>query len=681
MFMGTATAARSKPHQIDQSVQVEDQKQLYRWLLKTRTFDERCRKLFKQGRFPGTYFSAVGQEAASVGSAYGLTKDDIIAPSHRELGAYITKGLPLTVFLKQVFARADSPDKGKSHPCHYGSPELGLFTPASTMGAQVVVGTGMALALKMRQEPHIVMSFIGEGGTSRGGFHEALNFAGVHDLPIVYVCQNNLWAESVPVSLQSGVEHFADRAKAYGFAGVTIDGNDVLLVHKTVSQAVRQARDGGGPTLVECLTYRWYGHSEIDPADYRSAKEVEEWKRRDPLARYEEYLESSGVLPDAERARMLKAIEAEIDEAIATAEASPHPEAEEALDDVYSFSPRVSFPSAEAPKPSGPMKQVTFIEAITETMAEEMRRDERVFIMGQDVGLYGGVFKATKGLQKEFGVYRVLDTPISEEFITGGAVGAAAVGMRPIAEIQFSDFVTCGFDPIIQQASRLRYRSGGGWTCPMVIRICCGGEVGGGLYHSQTNENWFFGTPGLVVVAPSTPYDAKGLLKASIRGEDPVIFLEHKRLYRWIKGEVPTVDYTLPLGRADIKRPGSQLTIVAYQLMLHRALETAEVLAKEGIDIEVIDLRTLLPWDKEMVLESARKTGKILVVHESPHTGGVAGEIAATIMEEAFDHLDAPVMRLCGLDVPPMPFAPAMEAYYMPNADKIAAKARELAAY
>ncbi len=327
------------------------------------------------------------------------------------------------------------------------------------------------------------------------------------------------------------------------------------------------------------------------------------------------------------------------------------------------------------------MKNITFIEAITEAMAEEMRRDQRVFVMGEDVALYGGVFKATKGLLDEFGPVRVIDTPISEEFIVGGAVGAAAVGLRPIPEIQFSDFVSCGFDPLIQQAAKLRYRTGGGWTCPMVVRICCGGEIGGGLYHSQTNENWFFGTPGLVVVAPSTPYDAKGLLKAAVRADDPVVYLEHKKLYRWIRGDVPEEDYTVPLGRGDIKRPGTTLTIVCYQLMVHRALAAADQLATQGIDVEVIDLRTLLPWDQEMVLESVRKTGKAMVVHESPRTGGVGGEIAAVIMEQAFDYLDAPVTRLTGLDVPPMPFAPAMEAHYLPNSEKIAAKARELAAY
>lgn len=327
------------------------------------------------------------------------------------------------------------------------------------------------------------------------------------------------------------------------------------------------------------------------------------------------------------------------------------------------------------------MKNITFIEAITEAMAEEMRRDDRVIVLGEDVALYGGVFKATKGLLDEFGPSRVIDTPISEEFIVGGAVGAAAVGMRPIPELQFSDFASCGFDPIIQQAAKLRYRTGGGWTCPLVLRVCCGGEIGGGLYHSQTNENWFFGTPGLVVVAPCTPYDAKGLLKASVRTDDPVIFLEHKKLYRWMRGDVPEEDYTVPLGRADIKRPGTSLTIVCYQLMVHRALAAAEILAAEGIDVEVIDLRTLLPWDREFVLESVRKTGKALIVHESPQTGGIGGEIAAVIMEQVFDHLDAPVMRLTGLDVPPMPFAPAMESYFLPDTEKIAAKARALAAY
>lgn len=333
------TKARTSPAVSDQ-----DQKNLYYLLVKTRRFDERCRRLFKQGRFPGTYFSAVGQEASAVGPAYGLGKEDVIAPSHRELGAYITKGVPLVVFLRQLFARANSPDKGKSHPCHYGYPELNLFTPASTMAAQVVVGTGMALALKMRRTTNVVLSFIGEGGTSRGAFHEALNFAGIHNLPIVYVCQNNLWAESVPATLQSRITKFSDRAKAYGFEGVTIDGNDILVVHQRAAQAIAKARSGGGPTLIECLTYRWYGHSEIDPANYRSKEEVEAWKRRDPLVLYERHLEGAGIMNSSDFESVSAKIDAEIEEGIRDAEASPHPRPEEALDDVYSFSPATNFP-------------------------------------------------------------------------------------------------------------------------------------------------------------------------------------------------------------------------------------------------------------------------------------------------------------------------------------------------
>jgi pyruvate dehydrogenase E1 component alpha subunit len=327
------------------AVPVADQKKLYYFLIKARYFDERCRRLYKQGRFPGTYFSAVGQEASAVGSAYGLRREDALAPSHRELGAYLTKGMPLVAFLKQIYARADSADKGKSHPCHYGYPEVNFFTPSSTMAGQIVVGTGMALAFKIRKEPRVCLAFIGEGGTSRGGFHESLNFAGVQDLPIVYVCLNNLWAESVPAHLQSRIERYSDRAKAYGFPGLTIDGNDLLLVYTTVKQALDKARSGGGPTLIECLTYRWYGHSEIDPANYRTAEEVESWKKRDPVLLFEQHLEKSGIMSAAERQQVIDEVEKEIDEALAAAEASPHPHAEEAYDDVYSFSPLPNFPN------------------------------------------------------------------------------------------------------------------------------------------------------------------------------------------------------------------------------------------------------------------------------------------------------------------------------------------------
>jgi TPP-dependent pyruvate/acetoin dehydrogenase alpha subunit len=328
----------------DTSVSPEDQRNLYYHLVKVRRFDERCRRLFKQGRFPGTYFSQVGQEATTVGPAYCLKTGDLIAPSHRDMGAIITKGVPLSVLLCQVYARANSPDKGKSHPCHFGYPELNVLTPASTVAGQVVVGTGAAMAFKIQKAPRVVLCGFGEGATSRGGFHEALNYAGIHDLPVVYVCQNNGWAESVPASLQSRIEHYADRAKAYGFEGITIDGNDVLGVYSAARKAINKARQGEGPTLIECLTYRWYGHSEIDPANYRTKEELESWKRRDPVAAYESHLDRSGVMKLQEREEVIIRVDAEIEEAIRMAEESPHPEPEEALDDVYSFSPAVNYP-------------------------------------------------------------------------------------------------------------------------------------------------------------------------------------------------------------------------------------------------------------------------------------------------------------------------------------------------
>jgi len=327
------------------------------------------------------------------------------------------------------------------------------------------------------------------------------------------------------------------------------------------------------------------------------------------------------------------------------------------------------------------MKKVTFIEAITEAMAEEMERDERVFLIGEDIGLYGGVFKATKGLQQRFGAERVIDSPISEVYIAGGSIGAALVGMRPVPEIQFADFITPAMDQIIQQAAKIRYRTGGQWTSPMTIRVCCGGDVGGGLYHSQINEQWFFSQPGLIVVFPSTPYDAKGLLKSAIRGEDPVVYFEHKRLYRSIKEEIPEDDFTVPIGKAVVRKEGKDLTLVTYGLMCHRSLQALESLEKDGISVEMIDMRTLLPWDRETIFESVKKTSRALLVQENSKTGGVMAEISASIMENAFDYLDAPVTRVCGLDVPMLPFAPPLEHYFLPNAEKIARAARKLLEY
>ena len=314
-------------------------------------------------------------------------------------------------------------------------------------------------------------------------------------------------------------------------------------------------------------------------------------------------------------------------------------------------------------------------------MAEEMERDERVFLIGQDIGLYGGVFKATKGLLDKFGPRRVIDAPISEVYIAGGSVGAAMVGLRPVAEIQFADFITPSMDQIIQQMAKMRYRTGAQWTSPMTIRVCCGGDVGGGLYHSQINEQWFFSQPGLIVVLPSTPYDAKGLLKSAIRGDDPVIFFEHKRLYRWIKEDLPEEDFTVPIGKAAIRNEGRDVTIVAYGLMAHRSKEAVEQLEKDGISCELIDMRTILPWDRETIFESVKKTSRVVLVQESSKTGGVMAEVGAAIAEELFDYLDAPVTRVCGLDVPAIPFAPPMEHFFLPNAEKIGRVVKKVMAY
>jgi len=327
------------------------------------------------------------------------------------------------------------------------------------------------------------------------------------------------------------------------------------------------------------------------------------------------------------------------------------------------------------------MKKTTYIEAITQAMAEEMERDESVFLIGQDIGVYGGVFKATKGLLDRFGAERVIDAPISEVYIAGGSVGAALVGSRPVAEIQFADFITPSMDQIIQQMAKMRYRTGGQWTCPMTIRICCGGDVGGGLYHSQINEQWFFSQPGLIVLLPSTPYDAKGLLKSAIRGDDPVIFFEHKRLYRWIKEELPEEDFTVPIGKAAVRKEGTDVTIVSYGLMYHRSMEAAAAMEKEGISAEVIDMRTILPWDRETIFESVKKTSRVVMVQESSKTGGVMAEVGAAIAEELFDYLDAPVSRVCGLDVPAIPFAPPMEHFFLPNAEKITRVVKKVLEY
>ena len=621
------------------------------------------RKLYRQGKIVGGVYVGRGQEAISVGAGLVAEPDDVLFPCHRDMAVFFIRGVPAGRVLAQYMGRAGGLTRGRDGNMHMGDLNLKIGAIISALAATVPVAVGAALGVKYLGKPDVVFSFFGEGATSRGDWHEGVNFATVQKLPVVFLCNNNHYAYSTPVEAQMACANVADRGAAYNMPAEIVDGNDVLAVHAATKRAVAHARSGKGPYLLECKTFRMTGHSAHDAAHYVPKHLFEEWSQRDPIDRMEKLALEEGWMDAAELDARRAALRAEVDEAVEWAERSPPA--------------RPRHPARRRLREPLTM-QTTYLEAIRAGLWEEMERDPNVFVLGEDIGVYGGAFKVTEGFFERFGARRVIDTPISESAIVGAAIGASFMGLRPVAEMQFSDFITCGFDQIVNFAAKCRYR----WNAPVpiVVRAPSGGGVHGGPFHSQNPEMWFVHTPGLKVVAPASAYDAKGLIKAAIRDNDPVIFLEHKALYRRIKEEVPEGDYTVPIGRAKVVREGSGLTIVTYGAMVWAALEAAETLAAGGASVEVVDLRTLLPLDRDTVCASVRKTSKALLVHEDTRTGGLAGELAATINETVFEYLDAPVLRLTAPDTP-VPFSTPLEEAFLPNAGKIVEMARRLYRY
>jgi len=647
--------------------------EIYRYMLLARLFDERvierCR--MHDGGVIELPHSHIGQEAIGVGACYKLRRGDYILPSLRTRPALLMR-IPAKEQMAGIFGKATGPARAKVTTHHIGDNERGIIGTTGVVGGHLCTATGVALACKLRKTDSVVLCFLGDGASNRGDFHEALNFASVKKLPVIFIVENNQYAMWTPISSHMAIENVADRAKSYGIPGVIVDGNDVLAVHRAVQEAIKRARSGNGPTLIECKTYRIRDHAELPYPERRPKEEIEEWKKKDPIKCFKEWLLEKGVLTEEMAKKIEKEIEAELDEAVKFAEESPFPEPEETLRDVYEEA--VTEHVEEEPKHEASLKEITFGEALNEALREEMRRDENVFIMGEDLGpdavggTYGGIWPPTRGLCDEF-PERVIGTPISESVIVGAAVGAALLGMRPVVEIMFADFLTIAMDQIVNVAAKMRYNYGGKASVPLVIRAPFGAGTSMGLHHSQSPEAWFLNVPGLKIVMPSTPYDAKGLLKSSIRDNDPVIFFEQKTMYE-LKGKVPTGEYTIPIGKADIKREGRDVTIVATGLMIHKAISAAERLEKEGISAEIVDPRTLLPLDEDTIIRSVKKTGRVVIVHEAPVTGGFGAEIAAVIAEKAIGYLDAPIIRV-GAPFTPVPFSPPLEKFYMPDEEKI----------
>jgi 2-oxoisovalerate dehydrogenase E1 component len=647
-------------------------RRLYRALLVPRLIEEKALLLVRQGRL-SKWFSGMGQEAIAVGVTFALEPEDWILPMHRNLGVFTTRGVDLGRLFRQLFGKDGGFTKGRDRTFHFGLLEKRIVGMISHLGATVPVADGLALAAQLRGERRLAATFSGDGGTSEGDFHEAVNLAAVWKLPVLFVIENNHYGLSTPVSEQYACADLADRGIGYGIPGTVVDGNDVLAVVEAVGRAAARARRGEGPTLLEFKTFRMRGHEEASGTAYVPRQLFEEWATKDPLVRFEQWLTARGLLDEGSRDRMraeLKpVVDVLVDEALAAPDPASSPEAE--LADVYAPS------GVRVVEASAPSSEMRYLDAIRDGLREVMRRRPEAILLGQDIAEYGGVFKVTEGFVAEFGKARVRNTPIVESGAVGAALGLALDGFVPMVEMQFGDFITCGFNQVVNNLAKTHYRWGA--KVPVVVRAPVGGGTGAGPFHSQNVEAWFTHVAGLKVVAPATPHDAKGLLTAAFEDGNPVLYLEHKLLYRSARGAVPAGWYTLPLGRARMARPGTDATVVTYSVGVTWALEAAERLAAEGKSIEVIDLRTLLPWDRETVLESVRRTGRALVLHEAPITGGFGAEVAAVIGGDAFEWLDAPVARLGALDTP-VPFSKALEEGFSPRGRLLPAL-RDLLAY
>ncbi|MFN8176338.1 MAG: dehydrogenase E1 component subunit alpha/beta [bacterium] len=640
----------------------EAQVSLLEALLLPRLIEEKMLNLLRLGKL-SKWFSGIGQEAIAVGVTSALERDDWVLPMHRNLGVFTTRGLPLDRLFRQLFGRDGGYTKGRDRTFHFGTLEHRIVGMISHLGAMLPVACGLALAAKLRGTGRVAAAFTGDGATSEGDFHEAVNLAAVWRLPVLFVIENNGYGLSTPTSEQYACKDLADRAPGYGIPGAIIDGNDVVAVVDATRAAAARARRGDGPTLLELKTFRMRGHEEASGTAYVPKDLFEDWARKDPVARFERELVDANVTTARAVETLKDGLRARIDEAVDAALAAPEPTSTEQreLADVLAASAR---PRVGTPVAARETRSMRYVDAVQDGLRIAMESHSEVLLLGQDIAEYGGVFKVTEGFLETFGAERVRNTPIIESAAIGAAFGLALDGFVPIVEMQFGDFITCGFNQIVNNLAKTHYRWGE--PVPVVIRAPIGGGVGAGPFHSQNVEAWFTHVAGLKVVAPATCADAKGLLLAAVLDGNPVLYLEHKLLYRSLKEEVPGGAFTTPIGEARIARTGRDATIVTYGVGVIWALDAARELAREGREIEVIDLRSLLPWDKTLCLESLERTSRVLVLHEAPLTGGFGAEVAATLGAEGFDRLDAPVARLGGLDMP-VPFSKALEEIFLPR--------------
>jgi 2-oxoisovalerate dehydrogenase E1 component len=647
--------------------------EMHRSMVLGRVLETRLHNMYRSGRLPGAVYPGVGQEAAMVGFVSALGPDDIFGGTHRDLTAQLAKGVPLESIALNFMGKAAGPSRGRDGNTHFADFEAGSLMVVSPLPDAYPVAVGAALAFHQNHEPRVALANCGEGATATGTWHEAVNFASVLRLPVVFTVQNNQYAYSTPNERETALKHFANRAAGYGIPGTVVDGNDVIACHEAAVAAVERARSGLGPSIIEAVTFRMLGHAGHDSADYVPDEERARWEANDPIERFEAYLMERGLIDEQRRDQIWQEAERRVVEVLDWAAEQPDPDPDTAADGV--FAPRLRSVPAEPAPTGGP--EMTMVDAINSALAEEMSRDESVFIMGEDVGRFGGAFKVTAGLYERFGPERVIDTPISEMALIGSAVGAALMGKRPVVELQYSDFIYPGLDQLVNEAAKYHWKTG--VSVPMVVRGPSGAGLRAGPNHSISPEGLLAHHPGIKVVTPSGPYNAKGLLLASIRDPNPVVFLEHKKLYRSIKEPVPEVDYEVPLGTAAVAREGTDLTIVAWSAMVHTALEAARRLEAEGISVEVLDLQTLVPLDWDAVFSSVAKTSRLVIVQEDSPFASVASEISARVTDELFWELDAPIKRV----TPPhthVPFAAGLEDAYLPQVEDVVATVKSLSA-
>lgn len=627
---------------------------IFKRIMKPRLIEEKMLILLRQGKI-SKWFSGWGQEGISVGTTYAMNKEEFIFPMHRNLGVFTTREIPLNRLFAQFQGKMSGFTKGRDRSFHFGSKEHKIVGMISHLGPQLALAGGVGLASKIRNEGKATLVFTGDGGASEGDFHEALNVASVWDLPVIFAIENNQWGLSTPSKEQFNCKQFIDKGIGYGMKAVKVNGNNILEVISVVRELTEEMRKDPKPVLLELMTFRMRGHEEASGTKYYPEGLQEEWEVFDPVTNYIAFLREEGILSESDFDAVVNEIKAEIQQGldVAFAEERIVPDVAKEMEDIYApFEQKVV-------QASGTESEKRFVDAIQDGLKQSMEKYPDLIIMGQDIAEYGGVFKITEGFVDAFGKDRVRNTPICESAIVGAGLGLSIAGMKAVVEMQFADFVTCGFNQIVNNLAKMYWRWG--QNADVVVRMPTGAGAAAGPFHSQSNEAWFFHTPGLKIVYPSNPHDAKGLLAAAIEDPNPVMVFEHKFLYRSIRENIPDDYYTVEIGKGAIEQEGNELTIVTYGLGVHWAKEFA---ADSNLSIEIIDLRTLLPLDKEIIFDSVRKTGRALVLHEDCMTGGIGGEIVSLITESCFEHLDAPVLRVASLDTP-VPFAAELEQQFL----------------